>query len=62
MTLQQMQYAVAVAHHGSMNRAAQALYASQSGLSVSILKLEEELGFAIFNRTNRGVTTTRQCE
>lgn len=62
MTLQQMQYAVAVAHHGSMNRAARALYASQSGLSVSILKLEEELGFAIFNRTNRGVTTTRQGE
>lgn len=62
MTLQQMQYAVAVAHHGSMNRAARALYASQSGLSVSIQKLEEELGFAIFNRTNRGVTTTRQGE
>ena len=62
MTLQQMHYAVAVAQYGSMNQAAQALFVSQSGLSVSIQKLEEELGFDLFNRSNRGVTVTRQGE
>lgn len=60
MTLQQLQYVVAVADHGSMNKAAQAVFISQSSLSAGVQNLEEELGFQIFERSNRGVTVTPQ--
>ena len=54
MTLQQLIYAVTVADQTSMNRAAQALFLSQSSLSASIHNLEQEIGLTIFRRTNRG--------
>ena len=62
MTLQQLLYAVTVADHESMNRAAQALFLSQSSLSASIQNLEQEIGLSIFRRTNRGVTITPEGE
>ncbi|MCI2046565.1 MAG: LysR family transcriptional regulator [Faecalibacterium sp.] len=58
MTLQQLTYAVTIAETASMNKAAQALFLSQSSLSASILNLEKELGFSLFRRTNRGVSVT----
>ena len=58
MTLQQLRYLIAIAEHGSINAAAQSLYASQSNLSTAIKELEQELGIAIFTRSNRGVTLT----
>lgn len=58
MTLQQLRYLIAVAEHGSMNSAAQALYVSQSNLSTAIKELEGELGITIFTRSNRGVALT----
>lgn len=58
MTLQQLRYLIAIAEHGSMNSAAQALYVSQSNLSCAIKDLESELGITIFTRSNRGVTLT----
>lgn len=58
MTLQQLRYLIAVADYGSINAAAQNLYASQSNLSTAIKELEQELGIAIFTRSNRGVTLT----
>ena len=58
MTLQQLIYAVTVADQTSMNRAAQALFLSQSSLSASIHNLEQEIGLTIFRRTNRGVSPT----
>lgn len=58
MTLQQLRYLIAVAEHGSMNSAAQALYVSQSNLSTAIKELESELGITIFTRSNRGVSLT----
>lgn len=62
MTLQQLLYTVAVADSGSMNQAAQSLFLSQSSLSASIRNLEEELGFPLFRRTNRGVTLAPEGE
>ncbi|MDD4850120.1 MAG: LysR family transcriptional regulator [Gemmiger sp.] len=62
MTLQQLIYAVTVADQHSMNRAAQALFISQSSLSASIQNLEQAVGLTIFNRTNRGVTLTPEGE
>ena len=58
MTLQQLRYLIAVAEYGSINAAAQNLYASQSNLSTAIKDLERELGISIFTRSNRGVTLT----
>lgn len=58
MTLQQLRYLIAIAEYGSINAAAQNLYASQSNLSIAIKELEQELGITIFMRSNRGVTLT----
>lgn len=58
MTLQQLRFLIAVAEFGSINAAAQNLYASQSNLSTAIKDLERELGITIFTRSNRGVTLT----
>lgn len=58
MTLQQLRYLIAVAEYGSINAAANSMFASQSNLSTAIHDLEAELGITIFTRTNRGVTPT----
>ena len=58
MTLQQLRYAVTIADCSSMNKAYQVLYLSQSSLSVSIKELENEIGFSIYKRTNRGIAIT----
>lgn len=58
MTLQQLRYLIAIAEYGSINAAAQNLYASQSNLSTAIKELEQELGISVFTRSNRGVTLT----
>ena len=42
MTLQQLRYLIAIAEYGSINAAAQNLYASQSNLSTAIKELEQE--------------------
>lgn len=47
-----------VAGTGSMNRAAIELNTVQSNVTARIKALEDELGFALFERTNRGVTLT----
>lgn len=60
MTLQQMKYAVTIADKGSMNEAAKVLFISQPSLSGSIKDLENEIGVILFNRTNRGITTTTE--
>ena len=58
MTLQQIKYALTVAKKGSMNKAAEELFITQSTLSSSIKDLETEVGVTIFLRTGKGVTVT----
>jgi DNA-binding transcriptional LysR family regulator len=41
-----------------MNRASQELFISQSCLSGAIKELENEIGFSVFNRSNRGIAVT----
>ena len=48
----------AVARTGSMNKAALELNTVQSNVTARIKSLETEVGFALFARTNRGVTLT----
>lgn len=60
MTFQQLNFIVEVSRYGSINKAAEKLYISQSNISNSIKELENELNIIIFNRTNRGVQLTKQ--
>jgi len=62
MTLQDLRYLLAVAEHGHFGRAAMACGVSQPTLSVQIRKLEDLLGVALFERTNKTVTPTAICE
>ena len=59
MTLQQLRYLMAVAARGSISAAAHDLFVSQSSLSVAVKDLERETGVTSFERSNRGITLTR---
>ena len=59
MTLQQLHYILTIAETGSMNKAAELLYVSQPNLTSTVRELEKEFGFAVFHRSGRGVTPTR---
>lgn len=48
----------AVARHGSMNRAAEALHTVQSNVTARIRALEDQLGTPLFDRHSRGVRLT----
>ena len=60
MTLQQLKYVIAIADSGSVNAASKRLYVSQPSLSSAVKDLEEEVGFEVFRRSNRGVIITAQ--
>ena len=62
MTLQQLKYVDQVAATGSISEAARKLFVSQPTLTEAVKTLEEELRVAIFNRTVKGVTVTREGE
>lgn len=58
LTFQQLIYLVEVSKCGSINKAAENLFISQTGISVSLRALEEEIGIKFFTRSNRGVKFT----
>lgn len=58
MNLRDLKYVIAVAETRHFGRAAERCFVSQPTLSGQIKKLEEELGVAIFERTNRSVEIT----
>ncbi|MEE0511778.1 MAG: LysR family transcriptional regulator [Peptococcaceae bacterium] len=58
MQLNQFKFLIAVDRYGSISKAAQELYISQSTISLSLINLEEELGYVLLNRSKRGVTFT----
>ena len=60
MTLQQLQYLVALAESNSINQAAQNLFVSQSGISKAIKQLEKALNTKLFLRTQKGVRLTTE--
>ena len=62
MTILQLKYAITVANSYSMREAAGKLFVSQPALSASIRELEQELGIKIFERTNKGIVTTKEGE
>lgn len=58
MNLRDLKYIVTVADTLNFNRAAELCHVSQPSLSKQIQKVEEEIGVAIFERTNRKVSIT----
>lgn len=60
MTLRQIRHFIAVAETGSISAAAQAVFISQSTLTLAIQQLEQEIGVLLFNRHAKGMTLTHQ--
>ena len=60
MTLQQLQYLVALAESNSINQAAQNLFVSQSGISKAIKQLESELGSVNVLSSKKGKLTIKE--
>ncbi|HSN15095.1 MAG TPA: LysR family transcriptional regulator [Anaeromyxobacteraceae bacterium] len=58
MELQLLRAFVAVARHGSVTRATQALFLSQPAVSAQVKALEEEVHLQLFDRTSQGMTLT----
>lgn len=58
MNLQKLQYFIEMAKQQSFTKASEKLYISQPALSKQIKLLEEELGFALFMRSSKGVKLT----
>lgn len=62
MTLQQLKYVTTVAETGAITEAATKLYISQPSLTNAIHELEKEMNIQIFNRTNKGITLSKEGE
>lgn len=62
MTLQQLKYVVVVAETGTITEAAEKLYISQPSLTNAIRELEKEMNIQIFNRTNKGISISKEGE
>jgi len=58
MKIDQLRQLLEVSKTKSINQAAMNLYISQPNLSLSLRKLEAELGYALFVRNNRGIEFT----
>ncbi len=59
MTLTQLEYILAVAKKGGFRKAAQSRFVTQPTLSMQILKLEDELGAIIFDRSKSPIQPTK---
>lgn len=62
MTLQQLKYIITVADTGTITEAANRLYISQPSLTNAIHELEKEMNIVIFNRTNKGISLSKEGE
>ena len=60
MEFREIRYALSVAKERSFTKAAARLNISQSAVSEQVRLLEEEIGFALFRRTSRGIELTEQ--
>ena len=58
MTTKQIDYCIELAHTLNFSRAAENMFVSQPTFSYQIKLLEDEVGFAIFERSGKGATLT----
>ena len=59
MDIKNLKYFVGVARCGSINKAAKEMFISQPQLSHIIQTIEEEVGFALIQRTSQGSRLTQ---
>lgn len=62
MNIQQLEYIVAVDQYRHFAKAAENSFVTQPTLSMMVMKLEEELGLKIFDRSRQPVAPTREGE
>lgn len=62
MDLKDFQYLITLADEGSVSKAADRLYMSQSSLSQALQQYESELGVKLFLRTSKGIHPTANGE
>ena len=62
MHFDQIEYFLEVAKCQSITKASETLYMSKTALSESIARMEKELGFKLFKRSNHGVELTESGE
>lgn len=60
MTLQQLKYVITISRTLNITQASEQLFVSQPNLTKALNELEKEMNIKIFNRTNKGVTITRE--
>lgn len=58
MTINQLLYALELSKHGNFKRASEHLEISQPALSLQVQKLEDEIGFKLFNRSTTPIEVT----
>lgn len=59
---QAIRCALTIRKYGKISKAADVLFMAQPNLSRTLAALEEELGFALFSRSKKGLTVTSQGE
>ncbi len=62
MTTRQYKYILAIAKCGSISKAAEQLYISQSGLNQQLMRMEKELGVTLFERDTHHLQITEAGE
>lgn len=62
MTLQQLKYCITIAETGTLSGAAKKLFISQPSLTKSVKELEKEMRITIFDRTNKGISVSKEGE
>lgn len=62
MELRQIKYFTQLYKDCNMTKASQTLFISQQGLSKSIISLEDELGFPLFERSTSGMQPTNSAD
>ena len=60
MNFTDLKYVIEIEKHGSFSMAAKKLFVAQSNLSRAVKELEQEYNITIFQRTPKGVITTRE--
>ena len=60
ITFQQIDVFLNIAKHLNLSKASEALFRSQPSLSRTLKKFEESVGMQLFNRSNQGMSLTRE--
>lgn len=62
MTLQQLKYCITVSETGTISEAARRLFISQPSLTNAVRELEKEMNITVFERTNKGISVSKEGE